>query len=120
MALHQFLLVYNAATQTLLEANDLGPDTDRAIAAYAECEERHRGDRDIQVVLIGSDSIETIEHTQPLLRHDQPSRVFRDDGRVLADRCTSPSHSRIDRGRLLSYWNRSHSRQAAGYSVRCH
>jgi hypothetical protein len=63
MAQHQFLLVYNAATQTLLEANDLGQDTERAVAAYAECEERHRGSSDIQVVLIGSDSIETIEKT---------------------------------------------------------
>jgi hypothetical protein len=63
MALHQFLLVYNAATQDLLEANDLGPDTNAAITAYAECEERHRNDRDIQVVLISSDSIETIKQT---------------------------------------------------------
>ena len=63
MALHQFLLVYNAATQELLEANDLGPDTGAAIAAYAACEEAHRDNRDIQVVLIGSDSIETIQQT---------------------------------------------------------
>lgn len=44
-------------------ANDLGPDTNAAITAYAECEERHRGDREIQVILISSDSIETIEQT---------------------------------------------------------
>jgi hypothetical protein len=63
MALHQFLLVYNAATQELLEANDLGPDTGAAIAAYVACEKAHRDNRDIQVVLIGSDSIETIQQT---------------------------------------------------------
>lgn len=63
MALHQFLIVYNAATQTLVRADDLGPDTDRAIASYAECEQRYRGNRDIQVVLIGSDSIDTIRQT---------------------------------------------------------
>lgn len=63
MALHQFLLVYNAAAQEPLEANDLGPDTGAAIAAYAACEEARRDNRDIQVVLIGSDSIETIQQT---------------------------------------------------------
>jgi hypothetical protein len=63
MALHQFLLVYDAARQVLLSADDLGPDTAAAVAAYGHCEERYRGNSDIQVVLIGSDSIETIKQT---------------------------------------------------------
>lgn len=63
MALYQFLIVYNAATQRLISAENLGPDTDRAIARYAECEQKYRGDDDMQIVLIGSDSIATIKRT---------------------------------------------------------
>lgn len=63
MPLHQFLLIYNAATQRLIEAKDLGASTEGAVAAYADCEERYRGNDEIEVVLIGSDSIETIKKT---------------------------------------------------------
>jgi hypothetical protein len=63
MAVHQFLLIYNAATQRLVEAMDLGSNTSDAILAYAECEQKYSGNRDIEVVLIGSDSIETIKKT---------------------------------------------------------
>lgn len=63
MAIHQFLLVYDVASQTLVRADQLGGDTDAAVAAYAACEEEYRGNRDIEVVLIGSDSLETIKQT---------------------------------------------------------
>ncbi|HTT96320.1 MAG TPA: hypothetical protein VMF55_16740 [Solirubrobacterales bacterium] len=63
MAIHQFLIVYDASAQRLLEATDLGVDTGAAVAAYAEYEERYRGQGGIEVVLIGSDSIETIKQT---------------------------------------------------------
>lgn len=63
MALHQFLLIYNAATQRLIQANDLGDNTTGAVAAYAECEQKYRGNKDIEVVLIGSDSLDTIKKT---------------------------------------------------------
>jgi hypothetical protein len=63
MALHQFLIIYNARTQRLIQANDLGDNTTGAVAAYSECEQRYRGNEDIEVVLIGSDSLETIEKT---------------------------------------------------------
>lgn len=63
MALHQYLLIYNVATQRLIEALDFGSDMTKAVAAYAEYENRYRGNRDIEVVLIGSDSIETIKKT---------------------------------------------------------
>lgn len=63
MPLHQFLLIYNASTQRLIEANDLGDNTTGAVAAYADCEQRYRGNKDIEVVLIGSDSLETIKKT---------------------------------------------------------
>lgn len=63
MALHQFLLIYNASTQKLIDAKDLGSDTERAVSEYADCERRYRGNDDIEVLLIGSDSIETIKKT---------------------------------------------------------
>lgn len=40
-----------------------GQDYQAALAAYNEAEELHREDRDIEVVLLGSDSIETVERT---------------------------------------------------------
>lgn len=63
MALHHFLLIYNVKTQLLVDAKDLGVDMDAAVTAYADCEDRYSGNRDIEVVLIGSDSIETVMKT---------------------------------------------------------
>jgi len=63
MALHQFLLIYNVATQRLIRANDLGDNTTGAVSEYAACERQYRGNKDIEVVLIGSDSLETIKKT---------------------------------------------------------
>ncbi len=60
---HQFLLIYNAKTQRLIDAKDLGSDTPLAVEAYAECERRYSGNQDIEVLLIGSDSLDTIKKT---------------------------------------------------------
>jgi hypothetical protein len=63
MPAHQFLLIYNAKTQRLIDATDLGSDTPMAVEAYSECEERYSGNQDIEVLLIGSDSLDTIKKT---------------------------------------------------------
>jgi hypothetical protein len=78
MALHQFLLIYNVATQRLIRANDLGDNTTGAVSEYAECERRYRGNKDIEVVLIGSDSLETIKKTHGhYFGEVDPSEFFR-------------------------------------------
>ena len=40
-----------------------GATMSRALVAYNEAEEAHRDDPDVEVVLLGSDSIETLERT---------------------------------------------------------
>jgi hypothetical protein len=63
MALHQFLIIYNARSQRLIQAINLGDNTTAAVASYSECEQKYRGNEDIEVVLIGSDSLDTIKQT---------------------------------------------------------
>lgn len=58
-----FLLVFDHDAGELIDQTDFGDDAEAAVAAYSVCEERFR-DRDrIEVVLIASDSIETIRGT---------------------------------------------------------
>ncbi len=62
MALQHFLLVYDLNQQRLLEQASYD-DADVAAAAYAETEAKYRGREDLEVVLVGADSIETIKRT---------------------------------------------------------
>ena len=58
----QFLLVYDVANASL-EVTDLGTDEAGALDAYEAAEALHRDDENFDVVLIGSDSLETIRTT---------------------------------------------------------
>ena len=62
MPLFHFLLVYDLDEQRLV-SKDQFDDAAVAATAYAELEQRHRGDRNLEIVLVGADSIETIEST---------------------------------------------------------
>jgi hypothetical protein len=42
---------------------EFGDDADRAVAAYAEAEALYGDRKDVEVVLIGSDSFETVKRT---------------------------------------------------------
>jgi hypothetical protein len=57
-----FLVVYDIAEQSA-EIRPFGKDYDAALAAYEEAEREHRGDANVEVVLFGSDSAETLERT---------------------------------------------------------
>jgi len=61
--IQHFLLVFDHAKGALITERDFGSDSDAALAAYAECERQHRGNDLIEIVLIGSDSIETVRLT---------------------------------------------------------
>jgi hypothetical protein len=57
-----FLVIYDIPDQKA----DVVPfehDYDAALEAYNRAEERHRDNDDIEVVLLGSDSLETLERT---------------------------------------------------------
>lgn len=58
-----FLLVFDHDAGELIEQNEFGEDAEAAVAAYSACEERYRDKDRIEVVLIASDSIETIRST---------------------------------------------------------
>ena len=58
-----FLLVFDHEQGRLLEEIKFGEDSDSAVAAYAEKELAYRDQDLIEIVLIGSDSLETVKLT---------------------------------------------------------
>jgi len=62
MPLHYFLIVFDLDRQELV-SHEQFDDRERAMIAYAEAEEQHRGDRNLEIVLIGADTLETIQRT---------------------------------------------------------
>jgi len=57
-----FLIVYNIPADRA-EVFQLGTDYKRALEAYNKAEESHRDNPDVEVVLLGSDSMETLYKT---------------------------------------------------------
>jgi hypothetical protein len=57
-----FLLIYNLSTRAL-EIEEFGADDVGAAAAYTECEQRFQDFDDVEVVLVGADSLETVKLT---------------------------------------------------------
>jgi hypothetical protein len=61
--LHHYLLVFDHAKGELIATQDFGSDSDRAVITYAEKENEYKGHDSIEIVLIGSDSLDTIRIT---------------------------------------------------------
>ena len=62
--IRHFLLVFDHAKSELVELVDFGTERDRAVAAYAAKEqELETVDNVMEIVLIGSDSLETVKLT---------------------------------------------------------
>jgi hypothetical protein len=61
--LNHFLIVFDHEQGHLLEDVEFGQDSEAAVAAYAAKELEYRGQDLIEIVLIGSDSIETVKLT---------------------------------------------------------
>lgn len=57
-----FLLVFDHGKNELVEATPF-EDANEAASRYALLEERHRGSKSLEIVLVGSDSLETIHQT---------------------------------------------------------
>jgi hypothetical protein len=72
MAVHHFLIVFNLKTDELVRFEPPGRDVNKATAEYTTVEREYR-DRpdheDVEIVLVGADSRETLEVTH--------SRYFR-------------------------------------------
>jgi hypothetical protein len=80
MTLWHFLLVYDLDRQELVEQTSF-KDGQKAGAAYAELERKHQGNPDLEIVLVGADSIETIKATHA---HYFDGNVDRAGSRYLA------------------------------------
>ena len=63
MPLIHFLLVYDHRRGQLIDEPRQFSDASEAAAAYAELEQQHRDDQHLEIVLVGSDSLETIRRT---------------------------------------------------------
>lgn len=63
--IQHFLLVYDRRLDELVEQREFGEDGDSALRAYREAERRAalNGDKQLDIVLVGSDSIETVKAT---------------------------------------------------------
>lgn len=59
MPIVHFLLVYDRTEQKLVYEHAFR-DPQKAVRAYEEREARHRGDDNVEIVLVGADSIETV------------------------------------------------------------
>lgn len=62
-AIQHFLLVFDHRRGELVEERHFGHDSQTALAAYSKAEQEHRNDPMMEIVLIGSDSIETVRLT---------------------------------------------------------
>jgi hypothetical protein len=61
--IQHFLLVFDHEQGRLVDLQKFGTDSKAAVAAYAAKEKELRERRLIEIVLIGSDSLETVELT---------------------------------------------------------
>lgn len=62
-SMKHFLLAFDHARNTLLVQREFGTDADHATEAYMELEREHRDNLNVDIVLVGSDSIETVRVT---------------------------------------------------------
>jgi hypothetical protein len=58
-----FLLVFDHDKGRLVELQEFGTDSDAAVAAYGAKEKELRRQRWMEIVLLGSDSLETVKLT---------------------------------------------------------
>jgi hypothetical protein len=63
MPLIHFLLVYDLDRQALVGDPQEFSSPSEAAVAYAELEQQHRHDSNLEIVLIGADSLDTIRST---------------------------------------------------------
>lgn len=61
--IQHFLLIFDHDEGHLLDTVDFGEDSDSAVVAYAESERLYQSRPRVEIVLIGSDSFETVKAT---------------------------------------------------------
>ncbi len=71
-----FLLVYDHALGRLIDTIEFGNNYDAALKRYGELEAEHRDEPRMDIVLVGSDSLDTIKITH---------RNYFNEGQSMAD-----------------------------------
>lgn len=61
--IRHFLLVFDHERGRLIDQQEFGDDSEAAVAAYAAKEQEFQGQRMIDIVLVGSDSLGTVRRT---------------------------------------------------------
>lgn len=61
--IQHFLLIFDRAAGRLIRTEEFGTDSERAVEAYGATEDQYVDRADIEVVLIGSDSLDTVKLT---------------------------------------------------------
>jgi hypothetical protein len=61
--INHFLLVFDHRRDELIDLREFAGDDDSAVAAYSETESKYSTDPAIDIVLVGSDSLETVKVT---------------------------------------------------------
>ncbi len=61
--IQHFLLIFDHEQDRLIRVEEFGPDADAALVAYAEREAEFADHKRVEVVLLGSDSLETVKVT---------------------------------------------------------
>lgn len=61
--IQHFLLVFDHSAGHLIHTQEFGEDAERALATYASTEAEYGDRKDVEVVLIGSDSFDTVKRT---------------------------------------------------------
>jgi hypothetical protein len=72
-----FLLVYSYDEQTLVRQDEF-TDPREATAAYSKAEREFSGQTNFEIVLVGSDSIETVMKTHGHYFRSETSSIFSD------------------------------------------
>lgn len=62
-AMEQFLLAFDHRNDRLVVERHFGTDTESATSAYRELEQQYRDDPLMDIVLVGSDSIDSVRVT---------------------------------------------------------
>ena len=81
--IQHYLLVFDHGAGHLIEEKSFGNDGKRAVAAYAEKEREYQSREAIEIVLVGSDSLDTVKLTHANYFDGPPRRRFKVPGRHL-------------------------------------
>lgn len=74
-AINHFLMVFDHGKNKLVDLQEFGDDSATATKRYGEYEKRYRDSSLIDIVLVGSDSLETVKVTHSIYFSNTEQRV---------------------------------------------